>query len=83
MLTGEGEGEGEELEASLEAVRKIPLKLKRRGDLGGDSCDGGEVGNSVLGESGLPIHPAGAVNGLGSWGLSGPLRNPVLVGVAE
>lgn len=81
MLTGEVDVEVLEAEDSLEEERKIPLKLIRRGDLGGESwCDG--YGKMVLGEPGLTRDRAGADMGL-EGRLKGPLMKKPLVGLAE
>lgn len=58
-----GEVDGLELgEDSLEEDLKIPLKLIRRGERGGDSWWG--KGNTVLGEPGLCLDLTGAETGL-------------------
>lgn len=57
-----GEEEGlEPGEDSLEAERKIPLKLSRRGERGGDSW---QKGNTLLGDPGLVRGLMGADTGL-------------------
>lgn len=76
-----GEVDGLELgEDSLEEERKIPLKLMRRGERGGDSWE--ENGNAVLGEPGLVLGLPGADTGLEGrcWG---PLEKNPLEGLPE
>lgn len=84
MLTGEVEVTEEEEsleEESLEEERKIPLKLIRRGDLGGESWWKG-YGKMVLGDPGLTLDLAGADIGL-EGRLKGPRVKKPLVGLAE
>lgn len=59
---------------ALEGGRKIPLKLRRWGDLGGESWWQGKM---VLGELGDVRERRGAVMGLEGWG-SGDLREKPL-----
>lgn len=69
----------------LEEERNIPLKLRRRGDLGGESwwllAEGG-YGKMVLGEPGLVWVRGGADKGLGGRLLEHLTKRP-LVGLAE
>lgn len=54
--------------AELDEERKIPLKLRRRGDLGGESWweDSGR-GKTVLGDPGLVLGQIGAETGVQGW----------------
>lgn len=62
-----GEVDGFELgeEESLDEDLKMPLKLIRRGERGGDSWYG--KGKTVLGDPGLYLVLTGADNGLDGW----------------
>lgn len=62
MPPGEVDGLEPGEEESLEDDLKIPLKLMRRGERGGDSWYGN--GNTVLGELGLCLDLTGAEAGL-------------------
>lgn len=76
-----GEVDGLELgEDSLDEERKIPLRLMRRGERGGDSWE--ENGNTVLGEPGLVLGLTGADTGLEGRGW-GPLEKSPLEGLPE
>lgn len=68
--------------AELDEERKIPLKLSRRGDLGGESWreDGGR-GKMRLGELGL-ILGNGDATGVHGW-LAEDLTHELLVGLGE
>lgn len=75
-----GEVDGLEVgEDSLDAERKIPLKLMRRGERGGDSWLKGKM---VLGEPGLVLGLTGADTGLEGrcWG---PREKKPLEGLPE
>lgn len=76
-------GEVEELEVgddSLEEERKMPLKLMRRGERGGDSWP--ENGNTVFGEPGLVRGLAGADTGL-EGRRGGPREKKPLEGLPD
>lgn len=75
-------GEVDELDVgddSLEEARKMPLKLMRRGERGGDSW---ENGNTVLGEPGLVLGRTGADTGL-EGRRGGPLEKKPLEGLPD
>lgn len=70
------------LGAELEEERKMPLKLKRRGDLGGESWWDKGYGNTVFEELGLVLGRTGADIGLEGC-IPGALVKKPFVGLAE